>query len=236
MILYWYPVSSAHTQLDSGSIMNAPGTAGTITVQIKTSRPGNCHSFFPGGFDFSSICPSLVLFEVFLGSLEILIQTNPKYVLCDFFFKSRFCDIFCKYPPIHFLIHLSVSGLESVPAVIGHEAGCTLDRLSVHHRDNKERDNHSQSHSHHLESPVNLTCLWTVLGSWNNQTDRENMQTPHTNNVMSGCEELSVLWYKISQSTGEFLFLPTIERLTFFFFSVLLVLKLVFFFLRLRGS
>lgn len=86
MILYWYPVSSAHTQLDSGSIMNAPGTAGTITVQIKTSRPGNCHSFFPGGFDFSSICPSLVLFEVFLGSLEILIQTNPKYVLCDFFF------------------------------------------------------------------------------------------------------------------------------------------------------
>lgn len=99
-----------------------------------------------------------------------------------------------------------------------------------------KRDNHSQSHSHHLESPVNLTCLWTVLGSWNNQTDRENMQTPHTNNVMSGCEELSVLWYKISQSTGEFLFLPTIERLTFFFFSVLLVLKLVFFFLRLRGS
>lgn len=37
-----------HGWLDSGSIMNAPGTAGTITVQIKTSRPGNCHSFFQG--------------------------------------------------------------------------------------------------------------------------------------------------------------------------------------------
>lgn len=151
-----------------------------------------------------------------------------------FFFKSRFCDIFCKYPSIHFLIHLSVSGLESVPAVIGHEAGCTLDRLSVHHRDNKERDNHSQSHSHHLESPVNLTCLWTVLGSWNNQTDRENMQTPHTNNVMSGCEELSVLWYKISQSTGEFLFLPTIERLTFFLFFCSFSFKACFLFFKTK--
>lgn len=89
MILYWYPVSSAHTQLVRFWVnYECSRNSWNNHCSDQNIQTWKLSQFFPGGFDFSSICPSLVLFEVFLGSLEILIQTNPKYVLCDFFFLN----------------------------------------------------------------------------------------------------------------------------------------------------
>jgi len=60
---------------------------------------------------------------------------------------------FYNYPSIHFLYPLNPSvgsrgGLEPIPAVIGREAGYTLDRSPVHHRDTQRQTTQTATHAH----------------------------------------------------------------------------------------
>jgi len=52
--------------------------------------------------------------------------------------------------------------LEPIPAVTGREAGYTLDRLPVHHRDKRDKQPSTLTLTpwDNLESPINLTCMF----------------------------------------------------------------------------
>ena len=76
------------------------------------------------------------------------------------------------------LIQFRVRGLlEPIPAVIGWEAGYTLDRSPVHHRDTEQtRLKKKPAHSDSLQGSIwrhQLTyhaCFWMVGGSWREPT------------------------------------------------------------------
>jgi len=80
-----------------------------------------------------------------------------------------------------------VGGLESAPAVIGQEAGYTLDRSPVHHRATQRQMTQTTTLTlkDNLESPINLTCMILDGGRKPEYPERthaytgRNMQTPH---------------------------------------------------------
>ena len=89
-------------------------------------------------------------------------------------------------PSIHFLYPKRVSvgrvagGLESIPAVIGREAGYTLDRSPVHHRDTQPHTLTLTPKDNFLETPINLTCMFLDSGRKPEYPERTHAYTGRT--------------------------------------------------------
>lgn len=90
-------------------------------------------------------------------------QAMPQAFFCTTFYKTIRCHN--KMPSCRV-----TGGIEPIPADIGHKAVYSLDKWPVHrlHRartyietqTTKCNDIHTSKHN--LESPIHLTCLWTV--------------------------------------------------------------------------
>jgi len=100
-------------------------------------------------------------------------------------------------------------GLEPIPAVIGREAGYTLDRSPVHHRATQRQTTSRSLLRTILESPINLTCMFLDGGGKPEYPERTHANTGrtcslHTERPQPGVEPGTLRFKPVSKLKMKF--------------------------------
>ena len=114
---------------------------------------------------------------------SVSVYTSGKH-LCFFISINHWCTLLIYsywLNPIQ-----GIRGLETIPAIIGREAGYTLDRSPVHHSATQRQTRHTTMHTHSLETPINLTCMFLDSGRKYPEREATHTQGEHANTTQKG--------------------------------------------------